>query len=530
MNKTLYTAIAAIAVFCIYSCKGNNPEPGPKPTPEDDEFALVDGGEVVASIEAVGCDRIARVIGITLPGETEPNPNKTWTRFGMASTDFGNMWDAGNGAVWAVFGDNFNNSGGDWLSNAIAVSTDKDMNDGLYYDSMLWDSKNNKRLEIIDSSGGEITCIPTGGFSVQTLVGRRQYVSYMSVKEWSVGGVPDQWTCNYSELVYSDDFGKTWTKSGVKWNGDSGFVQVAFVVQGDTVYMWGTPSGRLGQVRVARVAAKKVLDKSAWEYWDGALWVTDESRAVAVTNGTVSEMTVRYNTYFNRYMMMYVSANQRALVFRDAAAPEGDWSEEKIVLNNTYIYGPSIHPWFCDGKDLWYVASSVSREQGNSFDTWHIFLYHSKLHADPAGFNMVWESGFEYEPDRSLNYRTLWNIFDAITSHDAHSGSISVKLINNQAGVWKDGCTQVIPVRKNTRYRISGWMKSTVEGSNLSYLGVRIGDKIYDRNPALHTNSWTESSVEFNSGENTSLTVFFGTWGASGLSVLADDFVLSIVQ
>ena len=528
MIKTLSAVLLGTALFCGNSCKENNPEPGPAPGPEEDEFALVDGGESVSSIEPVGCDRVARVVGITMQGETEPNPNKTWSRFGMASTDFGNMWDAGNGTVWAIFGDNFNNSGGDWLSNAIAISTDKNMIDGLYYDSMLWDSKNNKRMEIIDPSPGEVTCIPTGGFSVQTVVGRRQYVSYMSIKQWQVDGMADKWTCNHSELVYSDDFGKTWTKSGVKWNGDSGFVQVAFVVQGDNVYMWGTPSGRFGQVRVARVSTKNVLDKSAWEYWDGALWVHDESRAVPVTSGTVSEMTVRYNTYFKRYMMMYLSVNQRKLIFRDAAAPEGDWSEEKIVLNSTY--GPSIHPWFCDGKDLWFVSSSVSREQGKSYDTWHIFLYHSKLHADPAGFNMVWESGFENEPDKALNYQTLWNVGDVITSHDAHGGSISIKLTNTQPNVWKDGCTQVIPVRKNTRYRISGWMKSTVEGSNLSYIGVRIGDKIYDRNPALHTDSWTESSVEFNSGENTSLTVFFGTWGASGLSVLADDIVLSIVQ
>lgn len=490
---------------------------------------MIEGGEDVPSIEPVGCTRIARVIGLTADGENEPNPNKTWSRFGMASTDFGNMWDAGNGSVWAIFGDNFNNSGGDWLSNAIAITTDKDLSDGLYYDSMLWDRGTNKRKEIIDPTSGEITCIPTGGFSVQTVVGRRQYVSYMSVKQWSVGGIADNWACNHSEIVYSDDFGQTWTKSGVKWSGDGGFVQVAFVVRDDTVYMWGTPAGRFGQVRVARVPAKKVLDKSAWEYWDGALWVNDESRAAPVTSGTVSEMTVRYNTYFKRYMMMYLSVNQRKLVFRDASDPQGDWSQEKIVTNGTY--GPSIHPWFCDGKDLWFVSSSVTSNPGKSYDTWHIFLYHSKLHADPQGFNMVWEAGFENEPDKPLSNLTLWDVnTSALTSHDAHGGSVSLKLGNSETGIWKDGCTQVIPVRKNTRYKVSGWMKSSIQGSTQSYIGVRIGDKVYDRNPALSTDGWTEAAIEFNSAENTSLTVFFGTWGAPGLSVLADDFCLTPVD
>jgi hypothetical protein len=55
---------------------------------------------------------------MTPSGEDIPNPNNSLKRFGMSSTDFGNMWDAGDGTVWAVFGDNFNNRGGDWLSNS----------------------------------------------------------------------------------------------------------------------------------------------------------------------------------------------------------------------------------------------------------------------------------------------------------------------------------------------------------------------------------------------------------------------------
>ena len=103
----------------------------------DDEFAVVDGGETVLSIEAVNVRKVARVVGMTPSGEDLPNPNNTLKRFGMSSTDFGNMWDAGDGTVWAVFGDNFNNRGGDWLSNAVAITTDKNLEDGLYYDSIV---------------------------------------------------------------------------------------------------------------------------------------------------------------------------------------------------------------------------------------------------------------------------------------------------------------------------------------------------------------------------------------------------------
>lgn len=83
------------------------------PPSTDDEFAEKEGGESVSSLEAVNVECVARVIGNTPAGENLPNPNATLKRFNMASTDYGNMWDAGNGQLWCMFGDNFNDLGGD---------------------------------------------------------------------------------------------------------------------------------------------------------------------------------------------------------------------------------------------------------------------------------------------------------------------------------------------------------------------------------------------------------------------------------
>lgn len=495
-------------------------DPGQK---EEEEFPLIPGGETVLSIEAVKCERVARVIGKS--AEDVPNPNDTPSRFRMASTDFGNMWDNGKDAVFCIFGDNFNSYGGDWLSNAIAVSTDKDLSDGLYYDSMLWDDAKNKRKEIIHREDYEITCIPTGGFSVIHDGKPRQYVNYMSIKEWKVGGDNDSWYTNFSELVYSDDMGENWVKSGVKWDGGSNFAQIAYVVRDDVVYMWGTPSGRHGNVYVSKVKANSVLDKAAYEYWNGESWVKDESAAAAVANGSVSEMTVRYNSYYKRYIMMYLSVNQRKLVYRDAASPEGEWSAEKIILTGTY--GPSIHPWFCDGRDLWFVSSSVTSDPKVTYDTWHIFLYHAKLQEDAEGFNMVWEGGFEYDKDKSISFQTLWDAPNAITSHDAHSGTISCKVVNKTPDTWKDACVQKVIVRKNTDYVLTGYAKACVENSKTAYLGVRLpSGEIYDDNPPLNLSEWTLIKKEFNSGNNTSVDVFFGTWGATDQYALVDDIKL----
>lgn len=534
-NMRIFVILASICAFA--ACQPADIPVSPDgDEPVEDEFALVEGGETVLSLEAVNVRRVARVVGMTPKGEDIPNPNNTLKRFGMSSTDFGNMWDAGNGTVWAVFGDNFNNRGGDWLSNAVAVTSDRNMEDGLYYDSMLWDEAKNKRLEIItsrqktgqypDGSEYEITCIPTGGFSVPHGAGRRQYINYMSVSQWQLGGDNDSWLCNYSEIVYSDDFGKTWTRSGVKWDGNSNFVQIAYEVQEGTVYMWGTKSGRHEKVHVARVEQDKVLDKAAYEYWNGQTWVKDETQSVPVTNGHVSEFSVRYNSYYKRWIMLYLSVNQRKLVYRDAASPEGEWSAEKIILNGTY--GPSIHPWFCDGRDFWFVSSTVTSDAGVNYDTWHIFLYHAKWKADADGFNMVWEPGFENEPTESIKYKTLWNVPNASSSYDAHGGKVSCKLSNTGDGVWKDACTQNIVVHKNTDYVIRGYAKASLVGYEKAYLGARLPvGGVKDKAIPLNPDTWTEIEVEFNSGNNTEVELFFGTWGHAGLSVTVDDIHMS---
>lgn len=82
--------------------------------------------------------------------------------------------------------------------------------------------------------------------------------------------------------------------------------------------MYGTHSGRYGNVYLARVSETKLLDKSAYEYWTGGGWERNEQAAEPVARGTASEMTVAYNSRYKRYMMMYLSVNQRAVVYRDA--------------------------------------------------------------------------------------------------------------------------------------------------------------------------------------------------------------------
>lgn len=535
--KSILAIIPTLALLLSCSCSKTE-------KPEDDRKNGTDTTTVIAgkgvSLVASKATRVARVIGATPSGETCPNPNNSMKRFGIGSTDFGNMWDAGNGTLWCIFGDNFNDRGGSWRSNAVALSTDRDLSDGLYYDDVLRNPDGTLMEPIVsraktgqysDGSQYEVTCIPTGGVAIPYNGGHRQIINYMSVHQWATGG-NDRWSVNYSELVYSDDYGKSFVRSGVKWDAESHFAQVAYVLQEDTLYMWGTASGRYDNVYLAKVEASSVLDKSAYSYWDGESWTADEAEAAPVASGTVSEMTVRYNSRFKCYLMMYLAVGQRKLVYRDAVCPWGEWSAEKPLQDSNDVniggYGPSIHPWFCDGDDLWFVLSSVTSNSAVDYDTWHIHLWKAELQAEAEPMNMLWEGGFEYDPGESISYRTRWTAPNANSTRDCHSGKIACKLVNGTAGEWKDACVQTVVVHKNTDYVLRGWAKSSLDAHTGAYLGARLpSGAILDTNPALSSGEWTEITKEFNSGDNTSIDIFFGTWGAEGLSVIVDDIVLT---
>jgi hypothetical protein len=65
------------------------------------------------------------------------------------------------------------------------------------------------------------------------------------------------------------------------------------------------------------------------------------------TYPAVSELSVQYNPYLKKYVMLYGdSANQ--IVMRTADSPQGTWSTPKTLVGAWTLggkYAPYIHPW-----------------------------------------------------------------------------------------------------------------------------------------------------------------------------------------
>ena len=333
-------------------------------------------------------------------------PGGTWTQVnntqwaGIYGTDLGIMWFNGdNGLTQVAFGDTFSarNMTGDWRSNVLLLSDDTQLYDGLSlintgYAGQFIPAARNQVFFI----GSEVTNIPTSAVYANS----ENYVNYMSVKSWDT---PGRWTTNYSAISMYDDATDKWvlqpsTVRSAGWfrsstryvAGSQNFQQMAYVLEpeskvvGETryIYAFGTPAGRTGSAFLSRVPEGAITDLKQYEYWDGNSWVLDKPAVAAPvigdspnstglfgwakdiannpnffggwfagftgakTGGNVSEMSIQYNEYLDKYVVMYGNGLNN-VILRTADTPEGPWSDPITVATSiTYpgLYAPMIHP------------------------------------------------------------------------------------------------------------------------------------------------------------------------------------------
>ena len=92
-----------------------------------------------------------------------------------------------------------------------------------------------------------------------------------------------------------------------------------------TVYVYGIPGGRYGDLSLAKVPAAQLTDAAAYRYWNGTAWVAGEAAATPVVKGPVGELSVRWSSYYKRWIMMYLVDDTGEIVLRTAPAPTGPW-------------------------------------------------------------------------------------------------------------------------------------------------------------------------------------------------------------
>ncbi|MFC5464653.1 DUF4185 domain-containing protein [Lederbergia graminis] len=471
-------------------------------------------------LTATKAETIARVTGPTLEGETIPNPNQTHERWGLRATDLGVIWDATTDPedkkVMIAFGDSyddgwggFGGGGGGWRSNLLALSHDTDLSDGLAFSSMITEEgRDDYAKEILfseknTSGNGDFTVIPNAGVTV----GDRHYIHYFQLRTW------DGWTINHAGIAYSDDEGQNWTYSDVQWDGDSNFGFASFIKEDGYVYMVGARTGRNHAAHLARVPEEDMLVKESYEYWNGSEWVNDESASAVIVDAPISEMSIMYNSYYDKYILMYLNVNSYAMVIRSSDHLTHGWSDEVVVATGAehpQLYGGYMHPWSMDGKDLYFVMSL--------WGPYNVVLMHSTLDAQKVRdeVNLLSDPSFEEQTTNEVS--APWQLEGekegGIDLHGlAYSGNKNLYL-RHEAG-W-NAFTQTVDVEPNTDYKFEGWVRTS--GNNTAgYFGVRdaSGGIMSEVQFGSH-GGYEKLTVRFNSGDNNKVTIFTGMHAVNG--------------
>ncbi len=344
--------------------------PGCDPVPRPD--ATPSPSQITVTVRDASISRLCLVAQLTGPGSV----NETDSRYGVFGADLGHTFEHG-GELYMVFGDTYGEGRRDWRSNVGAViAADQDPRDGLTFDRMITDRPGHAKelLSPAQVAGDEVTVIPTYGVAV----GQRLVLHYMAVREWIS---PGRWNLSSSGLAHSDDGGQTWTTDpAATWPGDSNFGQVAIEKVGDHAYVFGIPGGRFGGVKLARVEQERILEKGAYEYWDGTSWVRDnEGAASAILPAPVGELSVRWSPHYGKWLMMYLNEEKYAIVLRTADCLAGPWSEERTLVTGAeypQLYAPYLLPRWNDGPELFFTMSL--------FGPYNVYLMRTGLTDAPA--------------------------------------------------------------------------------------------------------------------------------------------------
>ena len=326
---------------------------------------------------------VARLTGPA--GSSSINPT---SQVGIGGTDLGHMVNH-KGKTYFLFGDTFADQGpggADWRNNAMAYSTDTTPANGITFDGWITRANGTAR-QVINPGTQPTTYIPTGAISI----GDKIYAWYMHVSDWSTG-----WTLSHAGLAswregdsqfttvpnykFQSLTGGPYTTDEGRVGGNFGMVAASYRSplenSGDEhIYIWGTPGGREGGVKLARVLPSDIENLSAYRYYDGTFggvpqWTTNEyagekiipSRAQGGTG--VGEMSVMYNEAVAAWTMMYGTGGPSPdFEIRQAPQPWGPWSDPVRAVDFSQapggIYSPYMNPLYVedDGKTLYFTMS-----------------------------------------------------------------------------------------------------------------------------------------------------------------------------
>jgi hypothetical protein len=278
--------------------------------------------------------KISQLIGDTDFQWLTPTTTRTETRVGISGSDLGVPFTH-KGRTYVVFGD----SGGGGVfgdRDPLAFTTDTDLEDGLdltfLANGSVW-----RPVTIPGISQGAYE-VPLDGVSL----GNRMYLYHSTDHSESA-------TMGRSVLAVSDNDGQDFTLlytvstshfinisvSRVNLADWPGFPEEA----GEGLVLFGSGSYRASNVRLAFQPATGIGSVNTLRYFTGLdgsghpVWSENEEEAMALfEQPCVGELSVGWNKFIRRWLMLYNCDPPRGINFRTARQPWGPWSTPQVLF------------------------------------------------------------------------------------------------------------------------------------------------------------------------------------------------------
>jgi uncharacterized protein DUF4185/uncharacterized protein DUF5005 len=153
-------------------------------------------------------------------------------------------------------------------------------------------------------------------------------------------------------------------------------------LQGSDLYIYGTEFATHEYAHLAKANVGQIAQPSAWLFWNGSSWVSDEENSVRIISDSVSTgFSVRkiHSSVGDSYLLVTEDTSPfytewKDIVFYYACSPQGPWSPKQVVYSTPetgqsagagtlFTYDPHAHVQFTSNGEL-LVSYNLNSTEG----------------------------------------------------------------------------------------------------------------------------------------------------------------------
>jgi hypothetical protein len=340
------TTTVLLWILLLLWAAGCTDDPGSPGDPDPPDPAGTIPGVVPPDVTIdVRPEKINQLVGEFDNERQEPTQNQTYTRYRLEATDLGVPFEAGD-RIWILFGDTWGEVPG--VPNTLAWTTDTDPEEGLALEFIADESDLYRPIDIPGISQQAFE-VPLDGVEIdgniyiyhttdsnlpQVTMGRSVVARAIDMESAAfefLYSFSSDYFINVS-VVKADN--ADWFRQGIGLPDD----------EGEGLVIFGSGRYRESHVYLAWQPASEIEDPGATRYFAGVdedgvpLWSNSEPDALplfGMDTPCVGELSVSYNPFIERWILLHNCDEPRGITLRTAEYPWGPWTEPQILF----------HPW-----------------------------------------------------------------------------------------------------------------------------------------------------------------------------------------